>query len=230
MAMSESESCVQRFFNWMDAWAKNEHLKGEIMNKEKTINFDDTLREKRSLFCFDIEKAQEARETINEMFKEVSDDTFEFRSFIKETAKGKGAVLFYCNYIPKEVEPEESLREKLYLRDKVENQIVEKIRSYPWATVGITGFEEVKPIKVTEYDVELKPLGLEVVNEDVMRKISKDMQDPKNHTVKLNVDMIKNLGEEFHKLIMSFPACREYSLAMTKIEEAVMWAVKGATR
>ena len=40
---------------------------------------------------------------------------------------------------------------------------------------------------------------------------------------------IKDLGAQFLTLIDETGAGREYSLAKTKIEEAVMWAVKGLT-
>lgn len=40
---------------------------------------------------------------------------------------------------------------------------------------------------------------------------------------------VKDKGAEFLQLIDSLGASRETSLAKTKIEEAVMWAVKGVT-
>ena len=44
------------------------------------------------------------------------------------------------------------------------------------------------------------------------------------------VARIKDLGETFLALLDTRPASRELSLARTKIEEAVMWAVKDVTR
>lgn len=40
---------------------------------------------------------------------------------------------------------------------------------------------------------------------------------------------VKDKGQELLDLINSLGAGREYSIAKTKIEEAVMWAVKGLT-
>lgn len=44
-----------------------------------------------------------------------------------------------------------------------------------------------------------------------------------------NMNMVKSAGREFFDLVSGMPASREISLAKTKIEEAVMWAVKGIT-
>jgi len=44
-----------------------------------------------------------------------------------------------------------------------------------------------------------------------------------------NMNAVKSAGREFFELVASMPASREISLAKTKIEEAVMWAVKGIT-
>lgn len=44
-----------------------------------------------------------------------------------------------------------------------------------------------------------------------------------------NLNAIKSAGRDFFDLVASMPASREISLAKTKIEEAVMWAVKGIT-
>ena len=46
---------------------------------------------------------------------------------------------------------------------------------------------------------------------------------------KENMKKIKDMGADFIKFVDMFPNKREYSLAKTKIEEAVMWAVKGLT-
>lgn len=47
---------------------------------------------------------------------------------------------------------------------------------------------------------------------------------------KINMQLIKDKGLEFHDLITSIGISRELSLAATKIEEAVMWTVKHLTR
>jgi len=41
---------------------------------------------------------------------------------------------------------------------------------------------------------------------------------------------VKDMGFEFHELISNVGTSREISIAKTKIEEAVMWAVKHVTR
>ncbi len=40
----------------------------------------------------------------------------------------------------------------------------------------------------------------------------------------------KTKAEELHTLFNSIPASREVSLSQTKLEEAVMWFVKGAAK
>lgn len=45
---------------------------------------------------------------------------------------------------------------------------------------------------------------------------------------KARVDLIKDLGDAFHFEIAGDQG-REFAIARTKIEEAVMWAVKGLT-
>ena len=47
---------------------------------------------------------------------------------------------------------------------------------------------------------------------------------------KANMAAIKDKGLEFHALVTGLGKSREISLAVTKIEEAVMWAVKGITQ
>lgn len=49
-------------------------------------------------------------------------------------------------------------------------------------------------------------------------------EDEKNLMVE-----VKDLGAEFLKKLQELPQGRETALARTKIEEAVMWAVKGLT-
>ena len=46
---------------------------------------------------------------------------------------------------------------------------------------------------------------------------------------KANMSAIKDKGLEFHELVSGIGKSREISLALTKIEEAVMWAVKHIT-
>ena len=46
---------------------------------------------------------------------------------------------------------------------------------------------------------------------------------------KANMQAIKDQGLAFHELIAGLGNSREISLAKTKIEEAVMWAVKHIT-
>ena len=41
---------------------------------------------------------------------------------------------------------------------------------------------------------------------------------------------IKDAGLAFHRLLERFPSSREMSLAKTRVEEAVMWAVKHVTK
>lgn len=48
-------------------------------------------------------------------------------------------------------------------------------------------------------------------------------------TEKSQMTQIKDLGLLFDGLINTLGSKREYSIAKTKIEEAVMWAVKGVT-
>lgn len=47
---------------------------------------------------------------------------------------------------------------------------------------------------------------------------------------KSDMDDIRGLGQAFINKIDFLGQGREYSLAKTKIEEAVMWAVKGLTK
>lgn len=46
---------------------------------------------------------------------------------------------------------------------------------------------------------------------------------------KANMQKIKDMGLEFHEFIAGIGSSREISLAKTKVEEAVMWAVKHIT-
>lgn len=47
---------------------------------------------------------------------------------------------------------------------------------------------------------------------------------------KTRMQRIKDMGAEFVSYLEQFPRDRESSLAIIKIEEAVMWAVKGITK
>ena len=51
-----------------------------------------------------------------------------------------------------------------------------------------------------------------------------------NEQEKADMVEIKDAGAAFLKMIDRFPTSREMSLAKTKLEEAVMWAVKSITR
>lgn len=46
---------------------------------------------------------------------------------------------------------------------------------------------------------------------------------------KENMTTVKDMGLEFHDYVAGLGSSREISLAKTKIEEAVMWAVKHVT-
>lgn len=46
---------------------------------------------------------------------------------------------------------------------------------------------------------------------------------------KANMQKVKDMGLEFHEFVASLGASRELSVAKTKVEEAVMWAVKHIT-
>ena len=61
---------------------------------------------------------------------------------------------------------------------------------------------------------------------NVMRHAYKVLSDDEKATMK----SIKDQGVAFHVLLERCGQSRELSLAKTKIEEAVMWAVKHITR
>jgi hypothetical protein len=61
---------------------------------------------------------------------------------------------------------------------------------------------------------------------NVMRHAYRVLSDAE----KAQMQAIKDKGLELHDLIESMGASRELSLAKTKTEEAVMWAVKHLTR
>lgn len=61
---------------------------------------------------------------------------------------------------------------------------------------------------------------------NVMRHAYRVLSDEE----KAQMQAIKDKGLEFHELIKSVGSSRELSIAATKTEEAVMWAVKHITR
>lgn len=60
---------------------------------------------------------------------------------------------------------------------------------------------------------------------NVMRHAYRVLSDEE----KAQMQAIKGMGLEFHSLVEGLGSSRELSLAKTKIEEAVMWAVKHIT-
>ena len=51
-----------------------------------------------------------------------------------------------------------------------------------------------------------------------------------SETEKQDMKTVKDLGEELLKFVTRLGTTREISIAKTKVEEAVMWAVKHITR
>jgi len=60
---------------------------------------------------------------------------------------------------------------------------------------------------------------------DVMNKNPKKLS---KEQIK-NIELIKNIGNGFYEMLDLLPKNREMSLSKTKLEEAVMWAVKGVS-
>ena len=60
---------------------------------------------------------------------------------------------------------------------------------------------------------------------NTMRHKYKELTDAE----KVNMTTVKDLGLNFHEFVSGLGNSREASLAKTKIEEAVMWAVKHIT-
>ncbi len=58
-----------------------------------------------------------------------------------------------------------------------------------------------------------------------MRQTYRQLTEPELNSVRL----VKDEGQAFWNLLDALPPSRELSLAKTKIEEAVMWAVKAIT-
>lgn len=71
-----------------------------------------------------------------------------------------------------------------------------------------------------------RALSHEEEAELAIRPVYKDLNDNQ----KAKVAQVKEKGVELYALLGSCPASRESSLAKTKLEEAVMWAVKGITK
>ena len=51
-----------------------------------------------------------------------------------------------------------------------------------------------------------------------------------NDTEKAQMQQVKDLGLDFYTALETLPQGREVAIAMTKIEEAVMWATRAITR
>lgn len=66
------------------------------------------------------------------------------------------------------------------------------------------------------------------VSQGVMRRTPRELDEGE----KYNVDLIKQMGDMFVSRIdgISSKGGREFAIAKTKMEEAVMWAVKGITK
>ena len=64
------------------------------------------------------------------------------------------------------------------------------------------------------------------VENNVMRHEYRALSETEKETMR----EIKDLGLKFHDCVESMGQSRELSLAKTKIEEAVMWAVKHITK
>jgi hypothetical protein len=61
---------------------------------------------------------------------------------------------------------------------------------------------------------------------DTFRKTYRELSDAE----KEHINTIKSMGADFLKLFDSLEQSREVSIAKTKLEEAVMWAVKAITK
>jgi hypothetical protein len=72
---------------------------------------------------------------------------------------------------------------------------------------------------------EVKSTSDERVVNNTMRHAYRDLSPEE----KANMQNIKGMGLAFHDAISALGNSRETSLAKTKVEEAVMWAVKHIT-
>jgi hypothetical protein len=67
-------------------------------------------------------------------------------------------------------------------------------------------------------------------NEDEIERITRSLtnQPPVNDEIVLAFEELRVDAIDYAQMIiMNVPPCRERSLALTKLEESVMWAVKG---
>lgn len=78
----------------------------------------------------------------------------------------------------------------------------------------------------TDFNKIIDSASDERVNNNVVRHEYRTLSDEE----KMLMKALKDHGQDFIKLINLAGKSREYSLAITKIEEAVMWAVKGLTK
>ncbi len=60
-------------------------------------------------------------------------------------------------------------------------------------------------------------------NIDIMHFCPRTLSEEQQETI----DTVKHFGNKLYSLIDRLGECREFSLAKTKLEGAVMWAVKG---
>jgi len=67
--------------------------------------------------------------------------------------------------------------------------------------------------------------GTKEMGEDPMRNEYRELTDAERDQIKV----IKGMGSRFCGYLAGLQDSREMSLAKTKIEEAVMWGVKGIT-
>ena len=64
------------------------------------------------------------------------------------------------------------------------------------------------------------------MNKDVFRKEYRKLSPAESE----GVIKTKELADDFYQVVFSFGSSREISIALTKIEEAVMWATKHLTK
>lgn len=65
--------------------------------------------------------------------------------------------------------------------------------------------------------------GEKMMADDTMRQESRPLTDKEQDAIRT----VKGMGETFYKYLSSLPPTRQRDMAMARIEEAVMWAVKG---
>lgn len=78
----------------------------------------------------------------------------------------------------------------------------------------------------TDFNKIIDSASDERVNNNVVRHEYRTLSDEE----KFHMKSIKDQGQLFIDYVNTIGKSREYSLAITKIEEAVMWAVKGLTK